>query len=193
MKKFFISGALLSLSLTSLSGLPHRTFAQPTDPQSVVNTFYAASNSYDGDTAAALFAVDAVITLVPPPPPPEQGTYKGIDQIKPWLQYTAQEHTQIQLSTSQVSGNKVTTVGKITTGDWVHLGVAPCSLRTNSWCRTAKSRRLQAVSVPTPWPNSRQLSQAAELQECPRQVSKALSITSGHWQGLCLLWWEASR
>jgi LPXTG-motif cell wall-anchored protein len=120
MKKFLVVIALLAVAGVLL--MPVRSYAQATDPLSVLNASIASLNAGNVEANLALFADDAVVTITTPTPG-QPSSFVGKDQIRAWDQGQVAGHQHLTVvGTPQVSGNKVTLSGTISNDTFRKLG-----------------------------------------------------------------------
>ena len=118
MKKLLIT--ITVMALTMLLVFPSGTAAAGSDPASVARTLLRAYNAHNLDAVTALFADDAVFTVLP------QGiVLTGKAQIRAALQQGAfaQNSSLRMVAYPQISGDKVTWSVQASNDAWRQLGI----------------------------------------------------------------------
>src|SRR5438874_462696 len=107
---------LVLLALGALLGPAAATYAQPNDPQGVVNALFAAENANNPEAAAALFAPEAVVTL-------PTGVLRGTAEIRGWQDELAAGSFHANVGPLEVDGNTVRTAGNVELDLFRNLGL----------------------------------------------------------------------
>jgi ketosteroid isomerase-like protein len=94
------------------------------NPAEVVEAIYAAVGEKDIDTAVALLAEDAVLTLVPPPAGLD-GTFIGKEEIGGWYKGLADGNGRFEFSNVSVAGNTASLKLAFYDDSFEELGIAP--------------------------------------------------------------------
>jgi hypothetical protein len=100
--------------------LPLATYAQETDPESVVTAFYEALNTDDVDASTVFYADDAVVRF-----PDDDETLTGLEQIHPWIEWLLGVNFVIEAESIQVEGDTVTVAIRTWADPSRELGIAP--------------------------------------------------------------------
>ncbi len=112
----FLVGMLIVLMTACQSGA---------NPEEVVLSQMDPINSGDIDTAIALYAPDAFVTIQPALGPGAQTEYRGQADLRAWLEGLNETHFEIDLEVIEVDGNTVTTKTETWNDPTRALGVAP--------------------------------------------------------------------
>jgi hypothetical protein len=127
------STLLSALAFAALALPPARAPAQASgpeaDPGTVAAALAAAVNAGDADAALALFADDAVVTLLPPAAPGAKSVYTGRAEIGEWLRLLGAQHFRVEEGPPEITGDRVTAIDRIAEDGLRALGVAPLESR----------------------------------------------------------------
>ena len=119
MRRYLLAGmgmVVLSASLASPG------IAKDPKEVSVVKKFETAWNSQNLDEVMRFFTEDAVVKVLPAPP--EGGVYTGKEAIRKWVEEQIPGF-HIETQHHEVSGNRVSLMGKITSEFFRKMGVIP--------------------------------------------------------------------
>jgi hypothetical protein len=111
---------LASLALVLM--LPTVLYAQAMTPEEVVTAMIAAEEAGDLEAQMALFADDAVYTLIPPPPE-MTGPLVGKDAIRARREGIATAGAETSTEITGVEGNTVTTLARYADDDLRGMGL----------------------------------------------------------------------
>lgn len=136
-------GVVLAVLATALLA-PSGAAAQPADPTAVVKVFNDALNAGDGATALAQFADDATVRT------PSGSVFTGKQQIGQYAQGLIAQHyrADVDPSSVQVSGERVTSRGMVWLDDWRTLGIAPLESIADAVVRNGKIASISATLTP---------------------------------------------
>jgi hypothetical protein len=110
--------ALFAFLLVLLVGWAAVPAWSQSDPESVAKALIAAEDSNNVDSAAALFAENAVVTLA------DGSKYDTPDGVRGWQQELADGHFRLEPVNMQVDGSTVTWTGTISLDVFRSLGIA---------------------------------------------------------------------
>jgi len=110
-------------SLTLMLMLPTVLFAQAMTPEEVVMAMIEAEKAGDVEAAIALFADDAVYSVVPPSPDMPGPTIVGKNAIRAYWEAIAAKNEDISREITGVEGNTVTTLVRYVDDDLRSLGL----------------------------------------------------------------------
>src|SRR5688572_17238196 len=141
MKRFAVTQVRsLAIGMALALGLAQVAGAQPvpTDPVSVFVTYLRAVSAGDVEGALALFADDAVLTIIPPPPG-TSGHWVGKEAIREQLVYGKENGVKGEpIGAPQVEGNRVTARSKVTNRFFLEWGVAPVQFTSEAVIQNGK-------------------------------------------------------
>jgi ketosteroid isomerase-like protein len=116
-------------SLTLMLMLPTALFAQAMTPEEVVTALIEAVKTHDIEAGVALFADDAVYTVLPLTPLDMPGpTIVGKDAIRAYWEAIVAKHLEVTREITGVEGNTVTTLVRYVDDDLRSLGIESIEL-----------------------------------------------------------------
>ena len=116
-------------SLTLMLMLPTALFAQAMTPEEVVTALIEAVKTHDIEAGVALFADDAVYTVLPLTPLDMPGpTIVGRDAIRAYWEAIVAKHVEVTREITGVEGNTVTTLVRYVDDDLRSLGIESIEL-----------------------------------------------------------------
>jgi hypothetical protein len=151
--------AIMTLVLAILA-LPIPLYAQAADPVDVVMALNEAANAGDLEAQIALFAEDAVYTLIPPPPG-VSGPLVGKEAIRARRQGLASLNAEGGIEILEVSGDTITALSTYADDELRSLGidfiegveeytVQDGKITTYTWTATDESLAKLMAAMPPP-------------------------------------------
>jgi ketosteroid isomerase-like protein len=142
-------------ALVLILALPGTLFAQDSGPETLVRSVYEALNAGDVDTALALYAADAVMSLG------AFGIFSGKEELRESFENEVAKNATWEFSDFQVEGDTVTFKNRYTNDDLQALGVTlegtevvtiqDGKIATDTWTVTEESMaELQAAMATLP-------------------------------------------